>query len=154
MKKISNFVQVRADGKLVPASMTVNEMLSLGWTPSKVTGLRWRNDSTVVGFEWPQGVHAVVVPGENFVAAILDGNESDADSRLVVLSTDGSVHGNVESCLSASGVDLEGHYSWFEPAMEPEIDKFGAVFQDKGGSLFRCDIDARQAMLLKILPIR
>lgn len=154
MKKISEFVQVRADGQLVPANMAVNEMLSLGWMPSKVIGLRWKHDDAVVEFASQQGVHGVVVPGENFVAAILEGSESGTASRLVVLSADGSMHGSLESQLPVSEAGLEGHYSWFEPAMEPETDKFGVVFQEKGGGSFRCDIDARKPGLSKIIPIR
>lgn len=147
---ISNFLQIRTDGKIVPAGMTVHEMLSRGWVPSKVVSLRWSSSEADVEFPALHGVHGIPVPGGNYVAAILDEDDSGINSRLVVLSPDGSVHGRLQNKLVESGLNTGGRFIWFEPAMNPGVDRFGVVFQTDTAGQYRCDIDARGLALLSI----
>lgn len=154
MAQVSDFVQVRADGNVVPASMTVKEMLALGWGPCKVIALRWIHDGKAVEVAAPHGVHGIVVPGGNFVAAILNEDESGAISLLTVLWPDGSVHGKLENRLRHAGLEVDGRYGWFESAMTLSTDTFGAVFQAADEGTFRCDIDARALRLSGAARIR
>lgn len=154
MARVSNFVQVRADGKQVPAGMTVAEMLAQGWAPSKVVALRWEDDGAPVEAAAPHGIHGIVVPGAAFVASILDEDGSGTNSQLQVLSPDGAVQGRLPNRLTVSGSEVVGHYSWFEPAMEPGTDRFGVVFQAQDGASYRCDVDASEPRLLRAVPVR
>jgi hypothetical protein len=154
MTQVSNFVQVRADGKLVPSTLTVKEMLALGWTPSKVVALRWTHDGKEVEVDAPYGVHGIVVPGANFVAAVHDEEEADRHGRLMILSPNGSVYSELENRVSVFGHEYNGRYGWFEPAMTPRIDTFGAVFQTDGQGDLRCDVDASGPQLLNAVRIR
>lgn len=152
MEQISNFVGMRADGKEVPSGMTATEMLALGWSPSKVLAVRWLHAGVPVEFAHADGVHAMVVSGGNFVAAIVS---DDMNSRLIVLSADGSVHGELSNRLTVSGQVIEGYYGWFEPAMSPGKDKFGSIFQTEAGSSgIRCDIDASAPEVVAATPVR
>lgn len=154
MARVSNFVQVRADGKHIPAGMAVAEMLALGWSPSKVIALRWADDGTPIEAAAPQGIHGIVVPGAAFVAAIFDEDASGTNSQLQVLLPDGTVLGRLPNRLTVSGSEVVGHYAWFEPAMEPGTDRFGVVFQAQEGGSYRCDVDASGPQLLGMVPVR
>jgi hypothetical protein len=154
MMQVSKFEQVRADGNVIPAEMTVTEMLARGWGPSKVVALRWLHDGKAVECAAPNGVHGIAVPGGNFVAAIVDEDTSGADTQLVVLSPDGSKRGALDNSLRVAGGGVDGRYAWFEPAMSPGTNKFGAVFQAGSAGEFRCDIDAGDMRVLSVTRIR
>jgi hypothetical protein len=153
MAQISNFIQVRADGKVVPAGMTVKEMLAKGWLPAKVVALRWSCREAPIQFMAPHGAHGILVPGGDFVAAIVDEDENGINSLLTILSADGFIYGQLQNRLVVSGSNVDGHFVWFEPAMAPGQDRFGAVFQTDIAGLYRCDIDARELSILDIARI-
>ena len=152
--KISNFVQLRADGKLIPNGMTVKSMLSLGWEPSKVVALRWTYGSHQVEFAPGPPVHAIVVPGEDFVAALVYAGGEGAASRLTIINPDGSIHGALENRLDVAGSTAAGEFGWFDPAMTPAANVFGTVFQTSSGDDLRCDIDASSRSVLRVARSR
>lgn len=154
MAQVSNFEQIRADGNVVPAAMTVTEMLARGWGPSKAIALRWFRNGDAVEYAAPNGIHGIAVPGGDFVAAILEEDSSGTNSWLTILSPDGSIRGKLENNLKHAGVDTDGRFVWFEPAMEPGVNKFGVVFQTAAQGEFRCDIDARELRVLTVARIR
>ena len=154
MTQISNFVQVRTDGKHVPAGMTTAEMLALGWTPSKVLALQWNAEGRAINAAGPYGIHGIVVAGGNFVAAIVDAEASATNTQLEIRSPDGSVHACLENSVAALGREFKGCFQWFEPAVHPGIDKFDAVFQTEAEGAFRCEIDALEARVLSVVRTR
>jgi hypothetical protein len=107
---ISNFVQVRADGKLIPPTLAVREMLALGWEPSKVVALRWTHNGQQIKVELSGGIHGVVVPGENFVAALCGENELSLDGEVTIFAPDGSIHGKIGGPIAVSGHDVRGTF--------------------------------------------
>ncbi|MCA3696515.1 hypothetical protein [Aquidulcibacter sp.] len=153
MNHIVNFVQVSADGKLIPASMTVRDMLALGWEPSKVVALRWTHDGQQVDVEIPRGIHGVVVPGENFVAALCGADELNLDGEVTIFAPDGSMHGKIGGPIAVSGHIFHGTFGWFEPAMDPKANTFGAVFQTDQQTTVRCDIDASALALTNAIEV-
>ncbi|WP_139206013.1 hypothetical protein [Luteibacter sp. 329MFSha] len=138
--KISNFVEIRADGNVVPSTMTVEEMLGLGWSPSKVIALEWTYNGAAVNVAAPLGVLGVVVQGGNFVATI----PSDGMGRrqIVIVSPDGDVYGRIEPTIWIKSVEVHGAFGWFEPARNPGEDLFGVVFQSTSGQEFLCGVSA------------
>lgn len=153
MNQIANFVQVRADGRLIPATMAVREMLALGWGPSKVIALRWTHDGRQIEVEVSSGIHGIVVPGGNFVAALYGEDAAGPAVDMVIFSPDGSIHGKVSSPISISGNDFRGAFGWFEPAMTPRMNTFGAVFQADEQTTLRCDIDASASALIDAVKV-
>jgi hypothetical protein len=147
---ISNFLQVRSDGKLVPAGMKVEEMLARGWVPSRVIALKWTYQGRPVEFSAPDGVHGILVQGGNFVAAIVDDDDTGQNSHLLVLSASGSVHGRLTNEVSVAGQTVQGRFCWFEPPMAPGADTLGAIFQGGAERTYRCDVDARRIEITRV----
>lgn len=154
VKKISNFVQSRADGKLIPAGMTVKSMLELGWGSSKVVALRWMCGPRQVEFAPGPAVHATVVPGEDFIATLVYAGGDGDVPHLTILNPDGSVHGTLANSLKVAETAVAGGFCWFEPAMTPAANVFGAVFQTSSGDDLRCDIDASSLQVLRVVRTR
>ena len=147
MPQISNFEEVRRDGKVIRASMPVNDMISLGWEPCKIVSIRWTCEGGKVEYSAPDGILATVVPGANFVAAIITDNPS-ANSRLIILRPDGSIYGTVANAVNIAGHHARGVFRWFEDARQKGVDKFGVIFQTEFLSDFWCDVDARALRLV------
>lgn len=154
MVQITDFAQIRSDGNRVPSGMTVDEMLSLGWGPSRIFAFTWKANGRDMRREGPYGLHGIVVPGANFIAAIVDQDESGMTRQLEILAPDRSIVGSLENRLVTSGREYTGCFQWFEPAMHSHIDRFGAVFQSNEGGSFRCDIDAAGPGISAVIPIR
>ena len=154
MTEIANLVQVRADGKVLPTSMTVNQILALGLPPCKTTALRWINAAKLIEVSAPHGVHGIVVTGDRFVAAIFAEDEQGASTRLAILSPDGFELGTLANEVEVSGRRFSGHYDWFEPAMVDMPSTFGVVFQTETKGALRCDIDASDRRVSRVIRIR
>ena len=154
MSGVCDFEEVRADGNIIPATMTLEELLASGWGPCKVVALRWSHDGSRIEFHVRGSVLAAVVRGENFVAAMVSDDLSDETERLVILSPDGSEHGAVENRVHFMDRDREGHWSWFEPPSSPSANVFGAVLQTLFDGDFLCDIDASTAQVVAVRRTR
>jgi hypothetical protein len=154
MMHISNFVEQRADGKSIPTGMDAQGMLDLGWAPSKVIALRWTLGARQIEFPAPHGVLGAVVPGRQFIVVMVRNDDSDQVRRLTVLNADGSVHGRLDNQLHVGDATVDGRFGWFEPAMTPAPNTFGAVFQTNAGDDLRCDIDAAALSVLRIARTR
>jgi len=154
MSQITEFMRVRADGNLVPSEMPVEAMLARGWGPCSVIALKWTFDGKEVEVNAPKGIHAIVVPGGNYVAALHNDDKSNPTNNLLVLGKDGSVHGKVESGIWESGQYYSGTFDWFEPAIIPAADTFGVVLQTNDQRAFRCDVDACTASLIRAAAVR
>lgn len=154
MSQVSDFAQVRADGKTIPSSMSVKDMLALGWEPAKVTELKWHYNGDEIEISTPNGIHGIVVNGGNYIAALYGGEDVNLSNRLIILSPDGSIHGTIENCINDSGHSYRGAYRWFEEAMILSTDTFGVIFQTDEQTAFRCDVDARAASLISAVKVR
>lgn len=154
MEKVSYFVQVRSDGNLVPDKMNVTEMLSRGWGPSKVIALKWEHNGQAIEYNTINSIHGIVVPGSNYVAAIVQSDVSGTRSQLIILSPDGALHGDFQNSLKNVGEDIDGCFSWFEPAIKPSADRFGIIFQAVNGNEFRCDINAQDLRVITAVRVR
>lgn len=152
--KISDFSQVREDGKVISIGMTVRDMLAKGWMPSKVVLIKWEHCGELIHFSAPHGVHAIPVSGGEFIAAILDEDTNNSNARLTILSANGSIHGGMENRLMDSGRYVSGRFVWFETAMIAENDQFGVVFQSDFGESYRCDVDARHLLIVSSIRIK
>jgi hypothetical protein len=154
MTQISNFEELRADGNIIAAGMSFKEMLTRDWPPSKVVALRWKYRGEAVEFAVPFGVNGKVVPGETFIAANVCDDQPCRSNRLVILTSSGTEHGQLENIILFHGRDLRGRWGWFEQAITSAPDTFGVVFQTTTDGDFRCDIDARALRVVKVFPIR
>jgi len=154
MMYVSNFLELRADGKSIPAGMDVQGMLDLGWGPSKVIALKWTLGERQIDFEAPHGVLGAVVPGAQFIAVMVRNDEADQIRRLTVLNADGSVHGRLDNQLRVGDAMVDGRFGWFEPPMTAGPNTFGAVFQTSAGDDLRCDIGADSLSVLRIARTR
>lgn len=151
MTQISNFSEVRADGRTIPSTMTVNDMLAAGWESSKVIMLKWTQEEEPVEIYGKYGVHGIVVPGGNFVAAIYEEGETDKFTKLAILLPDGSIHGELKNSITISTRKIYGCYKWFEPATNPRTNTFGVVFQTENDGDFICDVDANTLCAVSVI---
>ena len=89
-----------------------------------------------------------VVPGENFVAAMTFDHPSGANTRLVILASTGVEHAAIENRVRFMGRERVGDWDWFEPAINPRTDVFGAVLTTLFDGDFFGDVDARSGRVL------
>ena len=154
MHQITEFEEVRADGRAIPAAMTLEELLAKNWPRLKVVALRWCSNGTQVGYSAPGSVAGIVVPGNGFVAAMTFDGPSVENTRLLILLSNGTEHATIEPHARHMGADRRGYWNWFEPAINPRADVFGAVLTTLFDGDFLCDIDARTAQVLAVRRTR
>jgi hypothetical protein len=152
--RIKNFEKVRADGHVISETVTVDDLLSRGLGIRHVVSLRWIYEGVVVQHVARSAVVGMVVPGDHFVAAVTFEHPSGVNERLVVLGPNGNEHATIQDHVCFMGVDKPGRWNWFEPAMSPRNDVFGAVLSTKHDGDFLCDIDARTAEVLAVRRTR
>lgn len=154
MHQITEFEEVRADGRAIPAAMTVEALLAKNWPRLKVVALRWCSNGTPVGYSALGSVAGIVVAGNAFVAAMTFDGPSAENTRLLILLSNGTEHATVEPHARYMGADRRGYWNWFETAMNPREDVFGAVLSTLDDGDFLCDIDARTAHVLAVRRTR
>jgi hypothetical protein len=154
MSGVCDFEEVRADGKIIPATMTLEQLLASGWGPCKVVALRWSHDGSRIEFHVRGSVLAAVVPGENFVAALLSDQTTGPPDRLVVLSPDGTEYRSVAHCIRFMGAERDGRWVGLELPANARSNVFGAIFQSPCDGDFLCDIDASTAQVVAVRRTR
>lgn len=152
--RINHFEEVRADGHVISATVTVDDLLSRGLGIRHVVSLRWIHEGIVVDYVARSAVVGMVVPGDQFVAAMTFEYPSGENTRLVVLGPNGEDYATIQDHVRFMGIDKRGRWNWFEPAMNPREHVFGAVLSTPDDGDFLCDIDARTAQILAVRRTR
>ena len=150
VNSIQDFYEIRQDGKIIPEGMTVEQIFALGEI-SRVVEAHWTNaaNQRPVSLKSPFGVFAYIVPGREFIAAMVHtkkGNGSAGD--LIVVNPDGSVRFKVPPVQTINGQDMKGVFRGITNTPKAADGFFGAVFEVDFGNIylsnaqFRLDIDA------------
>lgn len=121
---IESFVECRADGKEVHEGMDLLKLVQSGWEPLQITRVGWVCDGLNIGFDYPDGVLAKVLPGRRHVALI--GRE------LIVVNSHGQQQYSLGGKQIIAGQERVGEFAWFEPALGGADKCFGVVFQSNG----------------------
>lgn len=152
---ISNFKEVRRDGKAIPESMTVDQMAALGWSPERVNAVAWDDDGEAVALHAQHGLLSKLLPDREGVAYLENEDENGLRSTLSVLNADGSVRFVVPNAQVINGSKEAGTYCWYEPARSVPATHFGVVFRlDRNQALFQIDIDAHSGATAGVYPLR
>jgi len=134
---VENFVEVRADGKLVQEDGP--------WPaggPCLVVNIRWTAGGTAheLGHN-DNGYHAKVLSDRTGLCVITDGAE------LRILNSDASLRTIVRAHVPLLGRILPGTFAWFETPRLLRNGVLGAVIQTSNGP-YQVDIDADLGVIL------
>jgi hypothetical protein len=140
VSNIEEFRKIRRGGKVIAEGMTVEQIAALG-PIEKTVEVRWNNLGSSVLLTSPNGIWAIVVPGRNFVAAILATDVTTRENELVVFNADGSRRFVIPSIQSINGTNMRGSFDWFEVLSTTPRDTFSVIFQADRFTR-RLDIDA------------
>lgn len=152
---ISNFKEIRRDEKVIPESLTVDDMAALGWSPEKVTTITWDNDGKAVELHARHGSLSKVLPDREGIAYIENEDEAGICSTLSMLNADGSVRFSVPNMQVIKGNLETGTYSWYEPARSKLTVCLGVVFRlARNEALFQVDIDVHNGSTVAVYPLR
>jgi hypothetical protein len=154
---ISNFHEIRRDGKVIPEGMTGVQMLAAGWEPDKVLWLRWDYYGQPIELASPYGFLSRVVPSHEYLAVLEDTDETGDHARLSVYLSNGTFRGTFPNILDLPGNSQigphreAGEYAWFQKPKSPLPTAFAAVFKVyRTGGTYRVDIDAASGSVLGI----
>jgi hypothetical protein len=152
---ISNFHEIRRDGKVIPDGMTGVQMLAAGWEPDKVLWLRWDWYGHPIELASPYGLLSRVVPNHEYLALLEDTDASGDHATLRICLPDGTIRENFPNILewagtADSGARKEaGEYVWFQTPKSPLPTAFAVVFKVyRNGATYRVDIDAETGAVL------
>jgi hypothetical protein len=154
---ISNFHEIRKDGKVIPEGMTGVQMITAGWEPNKVLYLRWESCGLPVELASPYGFIRHIVPSREYLVVLEDTDEFGDNTRLLVYLPDGTLWRNLPNIVDFSVMarhlwqEEPGHYVWFESTKSPLPTAFGAVFKAyRNNATYRADINAATGAVLGI----
>jgi len=153
MTKIQQFVEVRRDGKIIDEAMKAEDIFALGPT-EKVIEVRWLNGSQPVSLIDAYGILAKVVPGREYVVA--NGHDKSGQRRvLLVINADGTQRFQLSDTQVIGGKSELGDFRWFDLPRVESLNVFGVVFNcARDNSMFQLDIDAENANVVGVYPIR
>jgi hypothetical protein len=116
--KIIDFREIRADGKQVDDSMSIEELLAKGWKPSPVIEIQWKCSGKSYNLKNADGLSAVLLNDGATIAVLywnypnntFDFLNSDGSQRFLI-SNEQSIEGelSIGSFSSPSSEDVEGH---------------------------------------------
>jgi hypothetical protein len=152
---ITNFLETRRDGKLIPEGMTSVQMISLGWEPDKVLRLQWDWNGQPIELVSPYGFLSRVVRSREYLAVLEDTDATGWQSKLSVYLPDGTLRQNFINVVALPATARfpahteAGEFVWFETQKSPVPTAFGVVFKvNRNGATHRVDIDAATGAVL------
>jgi hypothetical protein len=144
---VEDFLEVRRDGKIIPETMTVEQMVAQGWSSERIVQIRWRFDDRDVSLANEHGLLTQVTPRRDGVVVI--GNQQGGPSTLAVINGDGSTRLVIDNQQRINGRQEAGVFSWFEPCRTVGANCFGAVFRTQS-AMYQVDIDADTGHVLGV----
>jgi hypothetical protein len=90
---ISNFLEFRRDGKVIPEGMTSVQMITAGWEPDKVLRLKWDWDGHPIELTSPYGLLSRIVRSREYLAVLEDTDAVGSHAKLSVYLPDGTLRG-------------------------------------------------------------
>ena len=128
MALVTNFEQVREDGKITHPNMTASQIAALSGTIVKVVRAQWVCDEKVVGIDNAKGLSAQATASENHVAILLAEDASWTKTRLQLLRANGALVSEVPDTIEINGTPRQGHWAWLKKPRLSGPDIIGAVF--------------------------
>jgi hypothetical protein len=92
---ISNFLEFRRDGKVIPKGMTAVQMITAGWEPDKVQRLQWDWDGHPIELAGPYGLLSRIVRSREYLAVLEDTGATGYHARLSVYLPNGTLRGEL-----------------------------------------------------------
>lgn len=154
MHSVENFVEIRRDGKTIPESMSVDEMIAQGWSAEKVIEARWLFDGQPVSLANEHGLLAEVTPRRDGVAVLRNSGDEQVPGTLEVVNADGTSRLVIGNHQQINGRDYGGAFGWLERARVVAPNAFGAVFRAENGAMWQLDIDANTGQVLGVYETR
>ncbi len=139
---------VRADGRILSESMTLEKMLELGWEPSICPVVRWQYNGEVVEIRHNRGLQAKVLSNRNLVVCL----RIDADlETLCVFNADGTVRHFIPNVQQIRDLRQEGTFRWFEElANDAPADQIGVTFEvESNSAMYAMILDAGTGQIIK-----
>jgi hypothetical protein len=152
---ISNFLEFRRDGKVIPEGMTAVQMITAGWEPDKVLRLQWDWDGHPVELVSPYGLLSRIVRSREYLAVLEDTDALGYHAKLSVYLPDGTLRGDLANIVEFPETERwpahtePGEYLWFETTKSSLPTAVGVVFEVyRNGATYRVDIDAATGAVL------
>ncbi len=152
---IRGFECVRADGRVIDESMTLDRMIDLGWIPNKVVQVCWRWKAQRLCLANHFGLLAMVVPDRQRLAVLWNHDAQGQDATLYVVEGDNQRLTKVPNEVVIKGKAETVTYSWLERSENESLSAFTCIcIRRRDQSMYRVEIDARNATTLSVTPSR
>lgn len=146
---ITDFQQIRADGKLLPNDMNIEEMFARGWESCKVTLIRWNNNGQPVEMNHEGGMLAEILPSKELMVVLIGeelepkSDDMSALNKVSVFNADGSLRYTISNTQEIRGKQELGSFCWFERMDSSDKNTIGVVFElDINGAQYLMSLDA------------
>lgn len=155
MGRIKNFKEIRLDGKIIDESMSIDDLIKLGWTPEKIVEIQWHSNGDAVSICDTYGLLAIVVPSKDSVAVIKHNSNINPEKNLLILNSDGAIKFTLSNTQKIKNNDEVGKFAWFEPARIKSPHLFGVIFEiiDKN-QMFQFDVDSNTGEIAATYPLQ
>ena len=153
---ISNFHELRRDGKVIPEDMTAVQMTAAGWVPDKVLRIRWDWDGHPIELTTPFGFLSRIVSSREYIAVLEDTDATGDHATLSIYLPDGTLRENYPNIVQFPETERwpahtePGEYLWFQTPKSPVPTAFAVVFKvDRNSATYQVDIEAATGAVLR-----
>lgn len=116
MTPFLHFQEIRRDGRRIDETMTLDQLIGLGWPPDQVVRLEWQAGQRTVVVDAPHGVLAKVLADRHSIAVLTKvAGEACSPAQLSVLNEDGSTRLDIPNRQTIDHELTPGQFLWFEP---------------------------------------
>ena len=151
---ITGFEHIREDGKVITESMTIDRIIA-EWPICRVIDVQWQWQGKRLNVAHPLGLLAVLVPGRQHLAVLMNTDDSCQDASLHVISGDGQRSVLISDRLLIRDTVEAGTYVWFEYRKHDRSGVFTCVFsRARDQSMYNVDIDAATGGILAVAATR
>jgi len=146
MIKANSFQEKRRDGKTIPETMSVQDVINKGWGVDQIVTVRWKSEVGNVEVKNSDGILAEVLPDRSGVVALATVGNDDV---LKIFNSDGTERLIIPNQQNVSGSGINGIFEWFEPSATDDGVSFGVVFSERSsGVSYQLDIDPTNGQVI------
>jgi hypothetical protein len=131
---IQALIKVRDDGKDIPSTMSIIDILDLGWAPSRIRLAKWFHENSQYTYQSAYGLSACIVTGSKYLAINESTDEHHGSSLLRLISADAKSHIAMSNTLHIRGQSVFGRFEEFNFPRSATSNVLEVMFRPPTGS--------------------
>lgn len=133
MTAFAKLLEIRADGKIIPEGMPLEDVWRLSEKPEKVIAVQWEHKDQVIALREERGLLFRLVKSRRYAVIKPLTSSTGQSYGMKIVDQSGHLVHTLEPIVRWQGEAKAGVFCWFESHPDVGPDEFDVIFEPSSG---------------------